>query len=145
MSPRMVTKRLQINCHARRTDQQPRDQLPTDAPELPIFQHITSFLLIWSGCGTHIRINPPTLFPANGFTHLSTMRKFGTQMCAANTSHEINLSRIDLSQNLERFVNNWRHSQVNTIVLNDRGCLLNSPTTNPWDRQSIAERVEAIG
>ncbi|KER22833.1 hypothetical protein T265_09143 [Opisthorchis viverrini] len=29
MSLRMVTKRLQINCQARRTDQQPPDQLPT--------------------------------------------------------------------------------------------------------------------
>ncbi|KER22853.1 hypothetical protein T265_09129 [Opisthorchis viverrini] len=29
MSPRMVTKRLQTNCQARRTDQQPPDQLPT--------------------------------------------------------------------------------------------------------------------
>ncbi|KER30306.1 hypothetical protein T265_03253 [Opisthorchis viverrini] len=28
MSPRMVTKRLQANCQARRTDQQPPDQQP---------------------------------------------------------------------------------------------------------------------
>ncbi|KER22770.1 hypothetical protein T265_09213 [Opisthorchis viverrini] len=28
MSPRMVTKRLRINCQARRTDQQPPDRLP---------------------------------------------------------------------------------------------------------------------
>ncbi|KER33396.1 hypothetical protein T265_00712 [Opisthorchis viverrini] len=42
MSPPMVTKRLQTNCQARRTDQQPPDQLPTNTPELPIFQHITN-------------------------------------------------------------------------------------------------------
>ncbi|KER31102.1 hypothetical protein T265_02557 [Opisthorchis viverrini] len=41
MSPRMVTKRLQTNCQARRTDQQPPDQSPTNTTELPIFQHIT--------------------------------------------------------------------------------------------------------
>ncbi|KAG5451497.1 hypothetical protein CSKR_107076 [Clonorchis sinensis] len=40
MSPRMVTKRLQLNCQARRTDQQPPDQLPTISPELPVFQNI---------------------------------------------------------------------------------------------------------
>ncbi|KER23604.1 hypothetical protein T265_08545 [Opisthorchis viverrini] len=31
MSPRMVTKRLQANCQARRTDQQPPDQQPINA------------------------------------------------------------------------------------------------------------------
>ncbi|KER31964.1 hypothetical protein T265_01897 [Opisthorchis viverrini] len=31
MSPRMVTKRLQANCQARRTDQQPPDQQPKNA------------------------------------------------------------------------------------------------------------------
>ncbi|KAG5442838.1 hypothetical protein CSKR_202660 [Clonorchis sinensis] len=29
MFPRMVTKRLQVDCQARRTDQQPPDQIPT--------------------------------------------------------------------------------------------------------------------
>ncbi|KER21315.1 hypothetical protein T265_15121, partial [Opisthorchis viverrini] len=36
MSPRMVTKRLQINCQARQTDQQPPDQLPMELS----FSHI---------------------------------------------------------------------------------------------------------
>ncbi|GAA57554.1 hypothetical protein CLF_112885 [Clonorchis sinensis] len=34
MSPRMVTKRLQANCQARRTDQQPPDQQPIDCTSL---------------------------------------------------------------------------------------------------------------
>ncbi|KER28976.1 hypothetical protein T265_04272 [Opisthorchis viverrini] len=42
MSLRMVTKRLQVNCQARRTDQQP----PLNSPELPIFRHITKMMKI---------------------------------------------------------------------------------------------------
>ncbi|KER23437.1 hypothetical protein T265_08658 [Opisthorchis viverrini] len=44
MYPRMVTKRLQANCQARRTDQQPPDKQPMNSPELPIFQQITKTL-----------------------------------------------------------------------------------------------------
>ncbi|GAA47289.1 transforming growth factor-beta receptor-associated protein 1 [Clonorchis sinensis] len=37
----MVTKRLQVNCQTRQTDQQPPDQQPINSLELPIFRHIT--------------------------------------------------------------------------------------------------------
>ncbi|KER28496.1 hypothetical protein T265_04717 [Opisthorchis viverrini] len=50
VSPRMVTKRLQSNRHARRTDQQPPDQFPTNTPKLPIFQHITNLTMSSSCC-----------------------------------------------------------------------------------------------
>ncbi|KER27107.1 hypothetical protein T265_05799 [Opisthorchis viverrini] len=44
MSPRMVTKRWQANCQARRTDQQPPDQQPIDC-RLPDRQ-LTTFGLV---------------------------------------------------------------------------------------------------
>ncbi|KAG5450019.1 hypothetical protein CSKR_103252, partial [Clonorchis sinensis] len=42
MSPRMVTKRLQVNCQARRTDQQTPDKQPINSPILTIVRHITT-------------------------------------------------------------------------------------------------------
>ncbi|GAA51483.1 hypothetical protein CLF_106238 [Clonorchis sinensis] len=41
MSPQLGTKRLQVSCQARRTDQLPSDQSPVNTPELPIFRHIS--------------------------------------------------------------------------------------------------------
>ncbi|KER31001.1 hypothetical protein T265_02679 [Opisthorchis viverrini] len=44
MSLHMVTKRLQADCQARRTDQPPPDQQPISTPELTVFQHITNMM-----------------------------------------------------------------------------------------------------
>ncbi|KER28673.1 hypothetical protein T265_04544 [Opisthorchis viverrini] len=51
----MMTKRLQINCQARRADQQPPDQLQTNTLELPIFQHITNIVKGGRSIGRIIR------------------------------------------------------------------------------------------
>ncbi|KER21717.1 hypothetical protein T265_10022 [Opisthorchis viverrini] len=48
MSPRLAIKRLQSNCQARRTDQQPNSAL-----ELPAF-HITSFIINIASCKNHV-------------------------------------------------------------------------------------------
>ncbi|KAG5449449.1 hypothetical protein CSKR_105527 [Clonorchis sinensis] len=71
MSPRLVMKRLQSNCQARRTDQQ-----SISAPELPIFHNIAdpSSLLVDSGLDCHISV----------LTHIKEVPSFTVETVSAS-------------------------------------------------------------
>ncbi|GAA52945.1 hypothetical protein CLF_109163 [Clonorchis sinensis] len=97
MSPRMVTKRLQINCQARRTDQQPPDQMPNivvETAQSGVLVKLDAYPCLDEIARSHFSRDAKRIYEKAYYSHAASVASTVTVVDKKHPRFDIELGRL---------------------------------------------------